>query len=148
MQLKTKTDCAIRVMLFLSTKKESTRREMASALGINEYYLPKIVRPLRDMNWVASATGSEGGFRIIVEPENITLLDIIETMEGKLKVSTFLDEEQTYNHNISAMNKVHQVFRRYQDQVEIYFSSITLKDLLDSGKTKKEKGNENLSKIS
>jgi Rrf2 family nitric oxide-sensitive transcriptional repressor len=132
MQLKTKTDYAIRVMLYLSDKKEGTRREMASALGINEYYFPKIIRPLRDKHWISSTTGSVGGFSLIEKPENITLLDIIETMEGSVKFSNFLEEEQCWSQNQSVKENARRVFQFYQEHMERYFSSITLKGLLES----------------
>jgi Rrf2 family protein len=129
MQLKTQTDYAIRIMLYLSDKKEGTRKEMAAALGINEFYLPKITRPLRENQWISSLTGSDGGYRLTSRPENITLLDIIELMEGPVNISQHLNQDSE-TPGVVAAHSLRQVFQEYQEQVIKYFSSITLQDLL------------------
>jgi Rrf2 family protein len=128
MQLKTQTDYAIRTMLYLSENHFATKKEMSSALRINEHYLPKIIKPLRDQKWIASSTGSEGGFAMIGDPEKITLLDIIEVMEGPIQFGMQESSDDQVTADASPLN---QVYRGYQDYVEQYFSSITLQDLLE-----------------
>jgi Rrf2 family protein len=106
---------------------------MSAALGINEYYLPKIIKPMRDKKWITSMTGSVGGFILSGKPEEITLLDIIEVMEGPTEISLNLSEDRSYSWNSAVSDSVQQVYQTYQAHVIQYFSSITLKDLLDKG---------------
>jgi Rrf2 family protein len=121
-------------MLYLSGKKNSTRREMAAALGINEYYLPKIIKPLRDRKWIISVTGSIGGFELVEKPENITLLDIMDVMEGGIKLVDNLENEKFYSQKSTAGDSVYRILQNYQDVAQKYFSSVTLRDLLESQK--------------
>jgi Rrf2 family protein len=132
MQLKTQTDYAIRIMLYLSEKGEGTRKEMAAVLGINEFYLPKIIKPLRDQKWIVSATGSTGGFTLTGKPDKITMLDIIEVMEGPIE---FDHIEEDGSQGSTMMEPVRKVYQTYQEHLKEYFSSITLADLLESEKS-------------
>jgi Rrf2 family protein len=93
MQLKRQTIYAIRILMYLARHKSASRNEMSDALGINEFYLPKIIKPLREKKWIISLTGRVGGFELVEKPENITLLEIIEVMEGGVNLSNNQDRE-------------------------------------------------------
>lgn len=59
---------------------------IAAAQNISEKFLSRIVIPLREKGIVRSVRGNVGGFRLAKSAEDITLLEIVETMQGPLAV--------------------------------------------------------------
>jgi len=56
-------------------------------------FLSRIVLPLRDAGLVSVQQGSRSGFRLLKQPEKITLLEIIETVQGPVEILDCLDPE-------------------------------------------------------
>ena len=55
-------------------------REITDRHGIAGPFLVQILRSLRALGWVQSIRGSQGGYRLSVDPATITLLDIAEAI--------------------------------------------------------------------
>ena len=55
-------------------------REITDRHGIPGPFLVQILRTLRMAGWVQSIRGSQGGYRLSVDPTQITLLDIAEAV--------------------------------------------------------------------
>ena len=55
-------------------------REIAVRHGIPQPFLVQILQQLKSVGWVTSTRGSQGGYRLIVEPQQLTLLEIAETI--------------------------------------------------------------------
>jgi len=78
-------------------------REITDRHGIPGPFLVQILRSLRALGWVQSIRGSQGGYRLSVDPTTITLLDIAEAIgsqeagcrtEGKgTPIATILQEQ-------------------------------------------------------
>ena len=52
--------------------------EISEVHGIPGPFLVQILRTLRSAGWVQSIRGSQGGYRLLVDPESLTLLDIAQ----------------------------------------------------------------------
>ena len=57
-----------------------TIREITDRHGIPGPFLVQILRTLRAAGWVQSTRGSQGGYRLAVDPTQVTLLDIAESI--------------------------------------------------------------------
>ncbi|MCH8299826.1 MAG: Rrf2 family transcriptional regulator [Candidatus Marinimicrobia bacterium] len=57
-------------------------RDISGALNIPPHFLGKILQTLVKHNILGSQKGKSGGFEIIRPPEEITLYDIIQVMDG------------------------------------------------------------------
>lgn len=55
-------------------------REITDRHGVPGPFLVQILRTLRALGWVQSIRGSQGGYRLSVDPATITLLDIAEAV--------------------------------------------------------------------
>lgn len=66
--------------------KPRTGAAIAAAQNISVKFLSRIVIPLREHGIVRSVRGNVGGFRLAKSPDDITLLEIIETMQGPLAI--------------------------------------------------------------
>lgn len=54
--------------------------EISQRHGIPGPFLVQILRTLRSAGWVQSVRGSQGGYRLLVDPGELTLLDIAESI--------------------------------------------------------------------
>lgn len=57
---------------------------IAESQHISLNYLEQLIAPLRRAGFVTSVRGAQGGYRLARNPEEITVKDILETLEGPL----------------------------------------------------------------
>lgn len=55
---------------------------LASAIGTSSAFLAQVMAPLVRAGWVESITGRSGGYKLAVDPETISVLELIEAVEG------------------------------------------------------------------
>lgn len=85
MRLTTFTDYTLRVLIYLAIEpgKLATIPEMASAYGVSENHLMKVVHRLVRSGVIESVRGKGGGVRLAREPIDIRLGEVIRTSEGE-----------------------------------------------------------------
>ena len=89
MKISTKGRYGLRILVDLAThdaEKPRLIRDIAESQGISEKYISRLVIDLRKAKMIRSIRGVNGGFHIAMKPEEITLLDVIEVMEGPLSI--------------------------------------------------------------
>lgn len=69
----------------------TTEAAIAKRQGLSMKFLSRIVLPLRDAKLVSVQRGSRDGFTLLKKPEKITLLDIIEIVQGPVEILDCLD---------------------------------------------------------
>ena len=83
LDLHRRTDVALRAMQELCVREERVAGpDLADALQTTKQYLPQIMTPLVKAKWVASTPGPHGGYQLLVDLEDVSLLQLIEAMEG------------------------------------------------------------------
>ncbi len=98
MQITRATDYAVRVMVHLATLPEGTRLpvpELARAGGAPESFVSKVLQQLVRCGMVTSLRGMGGGFQLAVHPEKVTLLELVEAVEGPLQINLCLPGKET-----------------------------------------------------
>ena len=89
MKISTKGRYGLRILLDLAihqSEKPRLIRDIAKSQQISEKYINRLVIALRKAGMIRSVRGVNGGFHIAMKPEDITLLDVIEVMEGPLSI--------------------------------------------------------------
>jgi Rrf2 family protein len=88
MRLTVKSEYAIRALAELATRSQDgklvTAEELAEAQGIPRRFLLGIMAELRKDGLVASHRGVDGGYAFDQSPADITLADVIRSVEGPL----------------------------------------------------------------
>lgn len=56
--------------------------DLADAVGTTRQYLPQVMMPLVKAQWVTSTPGPHGGYQIQVDIDDVSLLELVEAMEG------------------------------------------------------------------
>jgi Rrf2 family protein len=78
-----KADLATRVLLELSARGTRAKSaELADAVGTTPGFLTQVVAPLAGRGWVDSEPGPTGGYRATVPLHELSVLDVIEAIEG------------------------------------------------------------------
>ena len=122
MKLTAKGRYAIKAMIniALNTSKEpKTLLEISKNQGISLSYLEQLFALLRKGNLVIGVRGPGGGYRLLTDPENITIAQIINAINS--------DKEQ----NLSSENKDEVIWEKFSDKLCKYLETVTLSSLID-----------------
>lgn len=94
MQITRAADYAVRVMVHLASLPPGTtlrRPEIAEATEVPESFLSKVLQQLVQAGMISSQRGSGGGFRLVAESRNLSLLDVLEAIEGPTRLNACLE---------------------------------------------------------
>lgn len=95
MRLTTFSDYTLRVLMFLSVERDrlATIPEIAAAYGISENHLMKVVHQLARSGVIESVRGKGGGIRLMRDPAEIRLGQIVRTSEGPSAIVECLSDQ-------------------------------------------------------
>lgn len=130
MQLSTKVRYAVRAMLELAMNYEQGPmqvKEIARKQDIPEKYLEQIMLPLRTNGFVYARKGSRGGYYLNRDPGQITLLDIVESIEGSLAPVACVDNPESCPRVDQCVAR--NVWSKLGNAVREELQSVTLDDL-------------------
>lgn len=118
MQITRQTDYAIRCVLYLSQHPNEVKvvDEIARAKSIPKVFLAKILQKLSKAGIVRSYRGVKGGFELAKRPRNISLLDVIEAIEGPVAMNICAIDKKLCN--LSNTCSVHPVWVRLREEME------------------------------
>ena len=86
MQINRSTNYAIQMLLYLSkANRMVTSSRLSAAIGISYRYLLQISAKLKAAGFIRAAHGPSGGLKLDKAPEEISLYDIILSMEGAVR---------------------------------------------------------------
>ncbi len=97
MQVTREGDYGIRSVLYLARqpfKKVSFVNEISEEYKIPRSFLAKILQKLVKAKIVRSYRGVKGGFSLARQARDITVLDVIEAIEGKLSINLCLADKK------------------------------------------------------
>jgi Rrf2 family iron-sulfur cluster assembly transcriptional regulator len=87
MRLTRAAEYAIRCILYLAKMGQgalASRKDIAENAEIPTHFLVKIAQDLAKAGLIEIRQGARGGFLLVKDPRNITLLEVIETMIGEI----------------------------------------------------------------
>ncbi len=130
MQLSTKVRYAARAMIELALhyKEDPIQlNDIACKQDISVKYLEQIMAPLRARGFVRTQKGSRGGYHLAVKPADITLYDIVESIEGSLAPVSCIDNNGQCERTEICVTR--NVWTRVRDSVKKELEDKTLADL-------------------
>lgn len=116
-------------------------KSVAQRQGISEHYLEQLMGTLRKAGYVKSVRGAQGGYALTKEPSQISVGDIIRTMEGPIAPVDCLladDASRTFCERVNIC-VTRGVWAKVRDSITSVLDSITLEDLC---KEEKRQGDE------
>lgn len=130
LQVSRKVDYGLRAMVRLAQNPPGSVmsfRDIAACEGIPDDYLAKIMRSLVVGELVRSTRGPRGGYRLARPPADLTILDVIEAVDGPIAINECL--EATGCPKLGACT-LHSVFDRAQAAMIDVFRTTLLSDVL------------------
>ena len=94
MKLSTRVRFGLRIMTQIAAEcaeKPVFSRYIAAKQEISEAYVDQILLPLRTGGLLVSLRGRSGGYRLAKPADAITVLDVLETLEGPLNLVDCVD---------------------------------------------------------
>ncbi len=133
MELTRKGDYAIRGIIYLAGQppdKISLLSDIAAAVDVPQTFLAKIFQQFSKTGIVKSFRGTGGGFLLAGPPESISLLQVVEAVEGPILPNRCTLKQGECERD--SFCTVHPVWMQVQQQVRGILAGITLKDLTSS----------------
>lgn len=84
MKLTAFTDYSLRVLIYLAAEpgRRATIAEIATAFGVSEHHLTKVVHFLGKEGWLANVRGKGGGLELGMAPQAIVIGRVVRATEG------------------------------------------------------------------
>ena len=99
-----------------------------ASTGIPRQYLEQLLGSLRRNGLIRSVRGANGGYQIAKPPDEISMLDVIDAMEGPLVLNDCIsDDTQCAKAN---QCRVRNVWERLTESINSELAKVTLKDML------------------
>ena len=102
--------------------------QSVSAVGVPKQYLEQLLGHLRRAGLVTTVRGAQGGYQIAKPPKEISLLDIVDAMEGPLKLSECMADETLCDRYRAC--PVRPVWQQVTDSINHELSQVTLESML------------------
>ena len=96
MQITRQADYAIRAVLYVSKLGQNQRAatsQIAQEQHIPPSFLAKIISQLSIAGLLQTSRGARGGVMLAKEPEEITLLDVVESIDGPIALNECVNDE-------------------------------------------------------
>lgn len=140
--LRRNTDYALRLMVSLAKHGEDasvSTRTLAQEQDVPYQLACKLMQQLHGAKLVESCMGAKGGFRLARRPEEISLLDVVQVIQGRLSLNRCLIDEACCPRKESC--PVRTRMGELQNRMDEYLGSVTLADLIRT-RTRAGEGNE------
>lgn len=132
MKISTKGRYGLRAIVDLAMhayEESSALSSIASRQGVSMSYLEQTFARLKKAGIVESIKGARGGYKLAYAPEDITVLEILEILEGKLSVVEINEEESLLSSYIRE-----EVWDKVDESIGTFISQITIADLVNETK--------------
>lgn len=131
MKLSTRSRYGLRLMFSLAmhgSKEPLQLGEISVRENISEKYLGQIVIHLRAAGLVNSVRGAQGGYNLARDPKDITVLEIVECLEGDLSIVDCTDHPEDCGRESHCAAV--EIWRRLSVEMRKILSGINLEDMI------------------
>ena len=130
MQLNRSTDYAIQMLVYLAkTRKTVSSSKLAAAIGVSHRYLLQISAKLRAAGFIRAAHGSSGGLVLIKHPDEISLYDVIISMERIVQTGSICGTPS--GEIAQEMTALGEEYQEIEKMLERALKEITLTKILE-----------------
>lgn len=135
MKISTKGRYGLRILLDLALHENSSPRmirDIAESQNISEKYISRLIIELRKAGMVQSVRGAKGGYRLARIPKYLTVLDVVEVMEGPIAIVDCIDSPgMCLRQDLCAAR---EIWMRLNREIRESLGKISLQDLVDSSR--------------
>lgn len=109
---------AVRCVLYLASQGVGVlcaRKEIARKMDIPDQFLGKIAQQLARAGAIEIIQGARGGLRLVVAPEQLTLLEVVEAVIGEIFLNDCVLRPESCNRSHACA--VHGIWAKAKDQL-------------------------------
>jgi len=132
MRLTRAGEYAVRGALYLSFQRKGVtagRKEIAGVMDIPDQFLGKIAQQLAKAQIIEIIQGAKGGYRLLVPPEKLTMLDVVEAVIGEIYLNDCVIRPESCERAPAC--SAHQVWEKARDQLRDTLRQTNFKQMLD-----------------
>lgn len=107
---------------------------IAQKQNLSLHYLEQLFATLRKAGLVKSIRGAQGGYILGDKPENITVGDVLRTLEGPIAPADCVIEDEESDCSRLGYCVTRTIWERIKESIDDVIDSITLQDMLDDHK--------------
>jgi Rrf2 family protein len=129
MKLTRASSYALHAVAFMSVQKHDrpiASHNIAQARGIPERFLLKVLKPLVSARVLLSIKGPNGGYRLAKKPDDISMLEILEAVDGPIRGQAPFSEES----NGPLNHKLENICKQSADGVRKQLEKVRMSDLI------------------
>jgi len=104
-------------------------REISNSLSIPYHFLSKIFQDLTTTSWVVSKKGKNGGFALAIDPNKLTLLDIIKWSDGIHNFNKCVLGDHTCAENYRC--SLHNRCSTLRNSITDFFDTMTVQEVAE-----------------
>ena len=136
MRITQEADYALRIVCFLAEQEGLTdANTIAEHCCITQQFALKILRKLMLGSLVTSHKGANGGYRLMLPPEEVTMRSVIELIDGEIFVSRCLSVDHACSkqgdHKRDCV--IHCIFDAINRDITAKLDKVRISSLIDGG---------------
>ena len=132
MRISTSTEYALHSLLYMAVHHDHRIilvSEIGKAQNIPISYLAKVFRTLAKAGVIRSYRGSKGGYSLGKSPEQITMRDVVEALEGNTPIFQSLGERRGCKAGEECL--IRETFQSAHNKMYEELEKVTLKDIVE-----------------
>ena len=132
MILTTKSKYAVIAIVEVASNRNNlptTLATISKKQDISLSYLEQIFLKLKKANIVSATKGPGGGYKLSIDPKDITVENIIDVMGENLKMTRCSVDKNCRKNGIHC--KTHSVWKGFSLSIRKYFSTISIEDIVE-----------------
>lgn len=135
MKLTRASSYALHAVAFMAQQKQHDRpvasHNIAQARGIPERFLLKVLKPLVSARVLLSIKGPNGGYRLAKKADDITMLEVLEAVDGPIRGQAPFSEES----NGPLNHKLENICKQSAEVVRKQLEKVKMSDLVSGKKS-------------
>ena len=132
MRLTRAGEYAVRCVLYLASQGVGVvcnRKQIAAEMDIPDQFLSKIAQQLARSGFLEIVQGSKGGLKLVVSPQHVSLLDVVEAVIGEIFLNDCLMRPESCQRSQAC--SVHQIWDKARSQLRDTLREATFASLLE-----------------
>jgi Rrf2 family protein len=131
--LRPRTELTLRIVTVLGEGGRWRAGDLAQAVDTTPAYIAHVLAPLTRAGWVHSSPGPTGGHELVVDIADVSLLDLIEAVEGPTDDGTcVMSRRPCPGPQICAL---HHTWTRARDAMTSELAATSLRSIIPSQET-------------
>ncbi len=131
LKLSKKTDYALMAIQYMASKGSArvvNTKEIAEEYNIPVELLAKVLQKLGKKGLIASQNGPKGGYVLVKSPDHISVLSIIQAIEGQVGITECYHNEDSHCMQMARCN-IRTPLRNIQNSIYSLLDSMSIEDM-------------------